>query len=337
MKSFLKFIVIFFLLAPFLTNAVREIDSSGSFTAKISPANPAPGDRVVINLESYSFNLDGSSINWYLDNKVQKDYNNKKQFVFFAGKAGTSNEIKIIVISQKKQFSKTLIFEPAEVDLIWQAGTIVPAFYKGKALPSTESLIKILAIPHLIDSTGGKVSSENLSFRWYVNGNYVSNSSGVGKNTFITSAEKNLVEKTVGVLVSDPTSKLVAENKIVIKPNLPKILFYEIKPLEGINYSQNLKNSFGLTESETTIKAEPYFFALGRITPSSYSWFLNGQKISINEEDPSEITFRRKEETEGVSKIKLTVGNSKNSYQTASSFLTILFNNRTINFNDVQN
>lgn len=336
MKKIIITIALVSFLTPVFTGAVREIETSGSFTAEATPANPAPGDRVVIDLKSYSFNLDGSSVDWYLDDKIQKEYNNKKQFVFFAGKVGTVTKVKIVIVSQKKQLTKTLVFEPAEVDLIWQAGTQTPAFYRGKALPSTESLVKILAIPYMVDSNSKKTSSEKLSFRWYINGNYVSNSSGIGKNTFTTSASKTAAEKTIGVLVSDPNSNLVAENKVVIKPKLPQVLLYEIEPLGGINYGQTLGNSINLNGDEITIKVEPYFFALGRIDSSSYSWLLNGQKITPPD-DVSQVTFRSKEETEGVSKIKLTISSAKNSSQSASNAFTILFNNRVVDFNNAKN
>ncbi|MFA5736676.1 MAG: hypothetical protein WC893_00725 [Candidatus Paceibacterota bacterium] len=335
----MKKIFIFFILLqisfPTLVFAVREIESSGNFIAEVRPENPSPGERVIITLKSFGFNLQGNFINWYLDNKLQDSYTNKKQFSFFVGKAGTSNQVKIIIKNNQYQMSKTLIFEPAEVNLVWQAGTEVPNFYRGKALPTPESLIKIWAIPNIINSSGKKTLSENLSYRWYINGNLVSNSSGIGRNTFLTSANKDFTEKIINVLVSDSSNNLVAENSLSIKPQAPKIIFYESKPLEGIDYNNALSNNLTLINQEITIKAQPYFFGLNQIGQPSFSWLLNNQKFTPPN-DNSLVTFRYKPETEGLSKINLVVANS-NSTQKAISSLLINFNKQVIDFNNDSN
>jgi len=332
-----QFIIFVFLLlfAPVFVFAVREVESTGNFIAEVRPENPAPGERVVITLKSFGSNLDGNSISWYLNNQLQTQYNNQKQFSFFAGKAGSNSQVKIIIRSNNLQMSKTLVFEPAEVDLIWQAGTEVPLFYQGKALPSPGSPVKILAIPTLMNSSGQKASPESLAYRWYVNGNLVSNASGLGRHSFLTSANQDYSEKVISVLVSDSTSGLVAESSIKIKPRSPKILFYESKPLEGIDFSRVLGTNISLIAEEITIKAQPYFFSLGRIGQSSFNWLLNNQKFTPPG-DRSLVTFRRKSETEGVSRINLTVAGDDSLQKAVGSFL-INFNNRVIDFNNAAN
>lgn len=335
MKRALIIFALLIVFVPTFTLAVREIESTGNFIAEAYPANPAPGERVVITLRSFGFNLDSSYINWYLNDQLQSSYTNKKQFPFFVGKAGTRSQVKIIIKNNQSQLSKTLVFEPAEVALIWQAGTNVPNFYRGKALPSPGSLVKILAIPNVISPTGKKALPENLSYRWYVNGNLISSSSGIGQNTFLTSADKNFTEKIINVLVSDTASGLVAENSLRIKPSAPKVIFYESKPLEGIDLSRALESSFTLASEEITIKAQPYFFGLNQLNPSSFNWLLNNQKFTPPGNDISLITFRRKPETEGLSSVNLTITNNQNPTQKASNSLLINFSNQVINFGNV--
>ena len=136
-------------------------------------------------------------------------------------------------------------------------------------------------------------------------------------------------------MVSDSTSGLVAESSLKIKPRSPKILFYESKPLEGIDFSHVLGATINLTTEEITIKAQPYFFSLGRIGQSSFNWLLNNQKFTPPG-DRSLVTFRRKSETEGVSRINLTVAGDDSLQKAVGSFL-INFNNRVIDFNNAAN
>ncbi len=44
-------------------------------------------------------------------------------------------------------------FQPADVDILWEAQNYAPAGYKGKALPVSGSQIKITAIPYFPGSS----------------------------------------------------------------------------------------------------------------------------------------------------------------------------------------
>src|SRR5688572_16598777 len=66
-----------------------------------------------------------------------------------------------------------------EVDLLWQAETYTLPFYKGKALWSKESRVKLLAIPR----GPGVGNPLNLTYKWTKNGTVLGNINGVGKNT----------------------------------------------------------------------------------------------------------------------------------------------------------
>ncbi len=316
-----KYLCFIFVLTPLFIFAVTESGAGGSLTADIVPENPKPGDRVVITLRSFESGFSQSQIYWSLNGTKQDNYNNKKQFSFFVGPAGSVARIDVAVIVNGRRLTRTYVFQPAEVFFIWQAGAYTPPFYRGKALPTLGSPIKLQAVADISDANGN-LAPGNLSYVWTIDGRRLSDRSGPGRDTLILSLDSVKGEK-IGVSVSDPASNLTAENTIVFNVNRPEIIFYEDRPLSGVFYATNLTGETQIKESELSVKAVPYFFPLTTIKELSYKWQVNGQPIETSSSNPGLVILRPKDGTEGISRLSLSITDKLNS---ATRSLIVKFN-----------
>jgi len=53
-----------------------------------------------------------------------------------------------IILDSTHRIDKEIVIEPAQLDILWEStDSYVPPFYEGKALPSIESTIKVVALP----------------------------------------------------------------------------------------------------------------------------------------------------------------------------------------------
>ncbi len=70
--------------------------------------------------------------------------------------------------------------------LLWQADdSYVPPFYKGKAMPSAESSIKVVALPEIRNGST-IVSVQNMTYSWQKDYNKDVNDSGYGNRNVLS-------------------------------------------------------------------------------------------------------------------------------------------------------
>jgi len=172
--------VLFFI--PLLASANLN-GTSEDIILKTNPQIPVPNKIISLNLSSYLTDLGTSEIAWYKNGVFQSKGSGKRSFSFVVGGLGSSNTITAVILTQGgKTFTKRIVFRPAEVDLLWESNSTVPPFYEGKALASKQSVIKIVAVPNIIDLNGKKISSKNLVYRWKKDWQVLGSLSGFGKN-----------------------------------------------------------------------------------------------------------------------------------------------------------
>ena len=108
---------------------------SNELGVEIIPNYPEPNTVVFINLTLYTDDLNSADINWYKDGKSVLSGKGETKYSFRMGGVGeeTTIEIKIKLLSGAS-FSKSFTLNPASVNLVWEANSFVPPFYKGKAL-----------------------------------------------------------------------------------------------------------------------------------------------------------------------------------------------------------
>ncbi|KKU26570.1 MAG: hypothetical protein UX39_C0008G0033 [Candidatus Magasanikbacteria bacterium GW2011_GWA2_46_17] len=302
---------------------------SGVLLVRTVPARPTPHQFVTVIIESFSIDLDRSNISWFLNNNLSKDASNQKTFSFKTGGPGSTSNILIVVKTfEGEVIQETLNIRPATVDVLWEAESYVPPFYKGKSLYPFQGTVKIVALPNIVTAGGGTLSAKNLVYNWKVDGHPATAASGYGKNFIFFRGDIPLKAANITVEVSSVDQSYVAEGNTVITPVQPGIVFYEDSPLLGVLQNRALFGNITLRDEEIKIVAIPYFVGVtereGR--GLSYNWRLNEQKIT-GSLDKSALSFRQEKESAGNARVSLEVSSPSRIFQTVTSEISLLFGN----------
>lgn len=203
------------------------------------------------------------------------------------------------------------------VDLLWQADTLTPPFYKGGSRWSYQSPITLVAIPHGLGNTN------NLNYRWTNNGTVIGAVSGVGKSSysFIDSIVSRPQNIQVEVISNDES--VLAKNSIVISSSAPEVLVYENNPLYGLMLHKALSTSYELISGEVTLEAVPTFFGEDDYRDGiiNYKWNSGGGETYTGKS----ATYRAPENSSGSSVISINISNGYRILQTANKNLLINF------------
>lgn len=316
----LWFSAIFFCLLLLLT-ATKYVGaqlSPVSVTVDVSPEIPGAFQNVTLTLISFVVDLDKAQIVWSTNGSVRLSGIGETEFSFTTGSIGSQTTVDISITTPAGgRIDKRSLIRVSEIDLLWEAtDSYVPPFYKGKALPSSESSIKVVAIPSL-KSGGVRLKPENLVYTWRRNFNTTPTSSGYGKSAFVFKHsylnDVDIIDLSVSAL--DNGSR--AEGRIIIRVGEPKIIFYENRPLEGVRYNSALNRGFTMRGNRVTIVAEPYFFSPGdpKSSDLDYEWSVNNSPIATPENKNSLVIERG--ERGGIARISLTLESLSKLFQQA--------------------
>ena len=126
-KIILKTIIFLGLMFPATTFA-------GVVDVTLSPDIPGPNQTISAGLSGVLVDLDQSDMYWYLDDEIQKHGLGEKSFSFTSGDVDERTVLDVIImIPDGRRIDLQKIIAPMEVDLLWEADTYTPPFYRGKA------------------------------------------------------------------------------------------------------------------------------------------------------------------------------------------------------------
>jgi hypothetical protein len=312
---------------PVISLAQLNIDMpyalSNELVVEIIPTYPKPYENVFLSLSMYTEDLNSATITWHKDGKSVLSGKGEARYSFKAGAAGEETSIEIVVkLLNGNSFSKSFRLNPASVDLVWEADTYVPPFYKGKALHSRQGALKIVAMPEFVKNRA-RVSPSNLVYQWSNGLEGYQGQSGYGKSTLVINGSILGKTERVEVTVTDPTDGITTVGYLDIPPIDPEIVFYENNPYYGYLFNSAIASIFNLDGDEVQIFAAPYFFSK-ESGSLKYNWRLNGQSIPSLIDSRTAI-FRKPEGESGQSNIFLSAENSSRILQQADKSLTINF------------
>ncbi|MFA7252382.1 MAG: hypothetical protein WC027_00815 [Candidatus Paceibacterota bacterium] len=315
-----------FLIFPVLFLNAQNNNINSLTSISISPQAPAPATQAKVSLQSFSSDLNRAKITWFIDGQEKRTEIGLKDFYIQAGRAG-----RLMTVGAKVEFldgsidNREVSFIPAGVDLLFEAISYTPPFYKGKALNIKQGTVVVVAFPELFDENGRKYSTKELIYNWRSGGLVVASASGIGKNYFTYTGSIPVRDAEIEVSVSSLDQKVVANNSINITTTDPKIVFYENSPIYGIMMNRAIKSSVNMLIDEFSVVAVPYFFSAGYAnTPDlDYTWSLNGQKVET--QDQKNIFTTRIEKGAGTANIGLKISNNVRFFQYTD-------NNYLINF-----
>jgi len=288
------------------------------------PNYPRPNETVFVNLELYTADLNSADITWYQNGKAVLSGKGETRYSFKAGPVGEETKIEIrIRLLDGTSFSKSFSLTPASVDIVWEAYSYVPPFYKGKALHPKQGVLKLVAMPEFVKNSK-RVSPENLIYTWSNAVKSYQDQSGYGKRTLTLDGSLLGRTESIKVLVTDPVNNLVAQGFIDISPVDPQIVFYESNPYYGYIFDSAIVDTFDLKTEEAQILATPYYLTMEKDGLIKYEWRLNSQIIP-NLSGSRTATFKRPEKETGKSSVSLRIENANRILQQADSSLTMTF------------
>jgi len=323
MKLKLLLLIIAF---TFCGTTVNAQSSGSNISVALMPSYPAPYEDTTITLTSYLYNLDSVLISWSVDGKKVASGTGKKSFSVNAPAAGKETNVTATIYLPNGLVETKIAIKPLAMVLLWQANdSYVPPFYKGKALASPDSEIKIVAMPEAINSSG-IIDSKNMVYAWKKDYTNNVDGSGYGKNFFLYISDYLEDLNNVSVTASTVDQKYSSQASIDVGTTEPKILFYKNDSVLGTIWEKTLADTHKIQGSEI-VEAAPYFISPKELrTPSLiWSWSINGDVVDLKSFNKSLMPLSAAEGTHGNSKLKLDIQNRYKLFQAISKEINIEF------------
>ncbi len=310
------FFLMVFLGLSFVTPTSAQFgDTSLASDISISaiPSNPQPLEPTILEVKSYSVDLNQANIAWRYNGKIVSSGIGRTRINIIAPEANSAGLITATVSGVGFATSTTALdIRTAKIDLLWEAAdSYTPPFYKGKALFSNGSAIPARSAP------------KNISFEWSRNDSVDLSVSGYNKNS-ITFRNETLKQQERVSVVAD-SGLFRGTNSLIITPTKPQIVLYQKQ--EGfIDYNNGRLSSIATSAPGVTLRFEPYFFSTPQGIDRNLTFEIrNNDNQLYGDKVQNEISLSRPVNG-GESTIQVGVGTIVYSLQNALRQFSILFN-----------
>lgn len=324
MKRFFSLIPVLLLTLIIASTTHAQVAPPDPLSTRVIPQYPGPNTEVFIEVESFVTDLNRADIRFIVDGTtIQRG--GEKTFTLTTGDLGERTEVSIVALTQDAQrYEKTLVFVPATVDLVWEADTYTPPFYQGKAQITAENTITIHAIARLSTNGSTLLSPDNLVYTWRLDRREL-DQSGQGQDTITITGPQLFQDMVISVDVSSFGGSLRASKSLQLEAGAPELILYEKHPLLGIRYEEGFEGDIALTETEETLRVEPYFFSTEDIRNNNliYRWEIDNTPFSP-QGNPAEATFREVS-GEGSARVSIEIENIAKLLQSAGHTFILAF------------
>ena len=302
-------------VAPGFTDA-----SVSNAHLQISPRYYEPNSTVTVQLQAFSMNTNGATIRWFIDGTENPNYRNERSLPVTVGELGEVQSVQAIISTPSgAEIPVTTILRPVRIDLLIEADTLTPAFYRGRSLPTSGSTVRVTALPF----TGDGSTPSAFSYTWEVGEDVIAGGSRQGKNTVTFTPDFERAER-VTVTVIDQSGTTIASRSIAIPINEPELYFYEVNPLRGLQEIA-LKDNQPFSGIEMEIRAEPYYISRGLADDTLHTeWKLGGKTVANPSRDPQQISLRRQQAT-GSFSLEFEIRNLNQLLQGVKESITLRF------------
>lgn len=264
-----------------------------SVTLNQEPRIPTPNSNVSFSLISGFTDLNRATISWYVNGSLQRSAVGAKTFIAQSGNGISPRTVRAEIVTQDEAvIVKTAILQPGQVYITWEADTYTPPFFKGRALPTPGSSVRLHADAFLYTSSGNRIPEESLNYKWTIN-SAVSSLSGVGASDIIVGAPSRYGAMNVSLEVSPNSGNAAGKASVRIESQEPSILLYAHNPNAGAQYLNALSASDTISSNFNTLVLEPFYTAAFSPTDSwlSYTWRVNGVESVTSPDAPNKITL----------------------------------------------
>lgn len=221
-------------------------------------------------------------------------------------------------------FFGLLVFSSAQsqtpnIALTWSTDTYVPLAYPGKALPTRESQVEIVA------SIESGTDAEKLIYTWFINDKIQPDKSGKGRQSLEFNLGQSLSQKyEIKVEVSDEKESFtVSSPYLVIAPVKPEVVIET--NLDNLDSSSPIRKLSVSSGQNLAFVAQPYFFNIDRAENLIYTWEFGGQEaVSDNKDNPYLFNLKINEIDSSVAKdLSVSVRNINKLIEQASQTIRV--------------
>jgi len=317
------------LCAPSASRAQSQFDLGfgTDLSIEFSPEHPAPKEVVRIQARSTTIDLPGAVLLWVVDGETITEGAGADTVTVTAGPLGSETSIVLTVFENGvERTSAQAYIRPVELDLLWEADSYTPPFFRGRALPSAGTTLRLEARPRFQRVDGSLISTGDIIFTWRRNGYVIPGTSGRGKTSVVIEGPSLFGTDTISVEAksTDELYESVASTRIASTE--PHLALYQNHPVFGIAYHQALGAENRISETEASFSAVPYFADAHH--PDSgdllYEWRVNGTQIGNNAQRPSAITINAAGSA-GTASVTLALTHISNFFLSASGSWGLAF------------
>ncbi len=270
------------------THAQSFLGGPSGASLIVSPQFPNPHTPIKVSLDAYSLDTTGASIVWYIDGVEDTQFRDARDISLETKGLGEKTSIRVVLTrTNAPTISSSISVVPAVVDIILEANTYTPSFYRGKALPSAESVFRAVAVVN--DNTS--ISDTAYTYTWSLGDTVLLGGPIRGKN-ILEETMPRYDNKPLSVQVVNQNGDVIGKKSILLRAASPELHFYEQNPLRGLS-SREAQNPLTLIGEETTIYGEPYFINTQmNERDATFSWKINGAEANHDASSPNAITLR---------------------------------------------
>ncbi len=303
-----------------LSAGAQGLGVVNSFSMDISPKFPEPLSEAKAKLTSFSFDIDRASIQWILNGRTISRGIGVKEISFEVGPLGSVSTLRAIISPQGGgTIEKTLEIRPQEIDMLIEGAGYIPPWYRGAAVVTPASQVKVVAIPNFVFQ-GSRLDPRSLVYNWKVDNVVRGDLSGRGKQSVDLRAPALPGARTkIEVEISSPLETLKHRALTFIQTQSPELLFYERRPLEGIITSEALRVKTIPAGENLEVQAVPFFMNFSSLGELNFNWNFDGETVLPNSREPDVFLVKSQEGTAGEAFIRLIVNNLRNVLETISA------------------
>jgi len=327
-RPFFFLLTFAFCLLPFAFIHAQVPSSIDGIDITITPPNPIPGKNVEINLQDYLSDISAANITWMVNGQKITSGIGKNDINLTAPALGKQDNLTILIqTADGKSIQKSIVIKSGSVDLVWESQGYAPPLYGGKQDFAYENTVKVIAMPHLADSSGVEIDPSTLVYNWKQDSTVLQDKSGYGKQSITITGSVIPRPTTINVDVSTRDGSRTASGVITLQAGSPSVVFYKDDPLYGVLYNMALGAQTMFSNQEITLLAAPFSFTIPSLLNNNlqYGWTINGTAQN-NLASNRSVTLRVQDTSADANyPVQLQLQNMKEILQGAANAITVMF------------
>jgi len=310
------------------TSQLPNLNMEPTLSLTSDPLTPQPNSIITVTADlSALTNVDNSNYTWFLNSVKQKEASglNKNIFAFRVGDSGAVYKVSVSISTPSgDNLSDSISLTVSDFDLTWSASSQAPASYKGKLLPTQNSIIGLSALPFIYrPGTKTLINNNNLIFNWRLDDKFSAGNSGINKSDFIFRVNDFAgVSKSVRLEIKTPDNAVSLSKSVAIPIIRPQTLIYFVAPKTAFPYGAALKNLTSISSNFNFIAQNYFFNALPK--DLKWQWFINNKEVASGGEKPWLASLNLSNISRPFStQVQVLVKNPTNDLETAQSTINL--------------